>query len=285
LSRKIPTGSTKGRRIEFDTEKEEDLAKKEGKYKVRIVTKSSSASFPDVMRIVNRYSSYIEDELRYVIFDDVSDDLEELIDLSSSWKVFRFYIDDEMIKKDDLYHVKRALFCEFKNECDGICSQSVGSYNRMGEHVSINVYTLLDRINNIDLEDMWSVRRILEKKRWVKKTENSKEIKYVVDLEKLEDEVNSKYSFFTKYCNLYDNNKIHQEISKIKTKYVINKALSDDHISVEDFEAHMDEEIESISSDEVKQYLTLSEEQMDLLAKKISKEIEKVLKKLMKDKN
>lgn len=282
MSRKIPTGTTKVRRIDFEDEEITEEIKTEGKYKVRIVTKSSSASFPDVMKIVNKYPNYVEDDLRYVIFDELNDDLEELIDLSSSWKVFRFYIDGEIIKKDNLFRIKEALFCEYRNNCDGICTQSTGSYNRMGNYESINIYRLIDNINNIDLEDRWSVRNILEREKCVKKTENDEETKYFIDLDMLKDEIQNKYSIFSKYCNLFDFDKIIEQLDKIETQFVVKKDI--EYISSEDSVLYIDEESDDFGSELNGQFLTLSEDQMDLLAQKIGKEMEKVLKKLMKEK-
>ena len=282
MSRKIPTGSTKGRRIDFEDEKKKDEILTEGKYKVRIVTKSSSASFPDVMKIVERNENYIEDELRYVIFNEINDDLRELVDLSSSWKAFRLIIEDEIIKKDEIYQVKKALFCEYKIDCEGICSQEVGSYNRMGQYSSINIYRLVDEIDKIDLEDLWSVRRLLENNRWVKKTENNKEIIYEIDLEKLIEEINEKYLYFAKYCDIYNYDKILDQLNKLRTQFVIQKEIRSDYISREEFEDYTDDEFED--SVEGGELIVLSEDQMDLLAKKIGIEMEKVLRKIMKEK-
>lgn len=84
---------------------------------------------------------------------------------------------------------------------------------------------------------------------------------------------------------MYDFEKIKKELVSIKTKFIFPKyirdyveydtdvCLDENEISPENGEPHIKQ-----------QGLVLSEEQMDLLAKKISKEMEKVLKKLLKEK-
>ncbi|MGC9781336.1 MAG: hypothetical protein HZR80_18995 [Candidatus Heimdallarchaeota archaeon] len=284
MSRKIPTGSTKGRRIEFTSEEEtKDMIK--GKYEIHIGKRSakSSSYYPDVKKIIEKYS-YDEDKYYfYVSINELNDDLKNLLSIARWWKAFKLFINGNNIERKDVHLIYKILYCEFKSDCEGICFHPISTMYK-GERSEYSVYKLIKKLKEIH-DEGWNLEYYLRNKRWSKKSENEKEKKYQINKSLLIEEIQGSYSLVDDYCDIYDFEKMKKELDSIKTKFSFPKYFSE---NVE-YETDNNMEDNDLSQENGKfqikqQVLFLPEEQIDLLAKKIGKEMEKVLKKLMKDK-
>jgi len=280
---KIPVAK-KSKKIEFEIEKQQDAEISNGKYMIRMYKKHPSATFADAMNIVKDYTNWTDDHFLYVVFNEANDDFENLLSLAKAWKVFKFFIDDEEIKKDDINQINDVLFCEHQDYCEGICFLSTRILHK-GYRSWVTLYDLVKKLQNTKDKDNWEFQSYFRDMPWTQKKEMKTKIKYIIDKEKLIEILDTSYSIVKKYCELYNFNKIKEEIQKIDNEYT-HSGFGIIHSKSYHFEEIEEDEsinIKETIKDTSNNYVMLTDEQINLLAKRIGIEMEKVLKKVLKE--
>ena len=271
MPRKI-YGSTdsKGKTIDFDSISDKEYNKRTGKYIVRIRTQSESASFKDVMKIVERYPNWVEDKLRFVVFEEANIDLYNLIDLTRRWKVFRLIIDGNEYEREEVDRIVETLYCEYKDQCNGICMHYKSYYFFNNKRLD----EIIELMNQSEFS--WDIMRLLERENWAKQNKDEENEYYLIDKEDCKREIKDYLRFEEEFCPIYDPKKIDEILEDVPEKITNTR-----RITFIQNEQLTEEEIEARNKE--RKTIFLTEEQMDIIAKKISEEMEIILKKLLKE--
>lgn len=284
MSRKIPVGSIKGRKIDFDLE--EDTKSYDSKYTIRMYKKHTSTTFADAMSIVKKYPNSSDENFLFVYFNEANDDMKNLLMLAKAWKVFKFYINDKEIPKEEIDIISNTLFCEHKEYCEGICYNDV-RFLYKGDRYWFSQYDIISELTDTSELNRWDAENHLGNKPWSEKKEMKTQIKYTINKDKLFEILDDLYTLTKQNCEVYNIDKVYEEIQKIEKeiKIPLYQSYSTIHqSSLEDKREFIDDYSDDTINTEKGNIILLSDEQIKALAKEISKEMEKVLVKLMKDK-
>lgn len=183
MPRKIPVRSTRKKKYHFSEVIENGSEFEEVKYKLRLPSKSGSTSFPDVLRIAKRNTHWIEGQVQFITFDELTEDFQELLDICTMWKVTRLYIDGEEHKKQDILSIRQILYCGNEDKCKGACTRSpLTGYQSVGELIRFIVN-----------DHIWHLEHLSAKQLLIKETDDIG--KYSVNHDKLLGEIKENYKF------------------------------------------------------------------------------------------
>ncbi|MHA1196622.1 MAG: hypothetical protein ACTSRH_16140 [Promethearchaeota archaeon] len=102
---------------------------------VRFTTKTWRSSLDDAISIAKKYKHEVKGNFYFVHFNDLSNNLKNLLDLVKSWKTTRIFLSDEEVNVKSFYN---TFFCDEKLFCNGICL-----------HLVIEWYNLINLIEKI----------------------------------------------------------------------------------------------------------------------------------------
>lgn len=181
---------------------------------IRFVTRVTSPSIKDAIKIAKNCKYYIEGSEYYVHFDTSDENLQKLLNIVGSWKTTRVFVDDEEVNAKEL---QKVLFCPSKSLCKGICDNIRIGWRRLDEFLRkekneerlIGYRRILIECNTAFLDDEEIVNDFgpfleeIEKK------------KFRLEKDRLKEWINNEFSLELRYCEKINIEKILEIIDNL----------------------------------------------------------------------
>ncbi|MHA2032087.1 MAG: hypothetical protein ACW99Q_22180 [Candidatus Kariarchaeaceae archaeon] len=247
------------------------------KFKVRLPEKSRSTTFDDLLKIINRNKYWKEGKFYFVGFDEPSPDLKKLFRLGSSLRAFLFLINNKEIDRTKLRNIQEILFCEEAKSCNSLCSlkrlYEYGWYGSVGDlSKTFRENAKISPEKNTEVSDH-HLRRLVSDNSDLFICIDEEKQKYRLSKEKILESFIENYSDELNYCPIFDKDKFVKEISNFS-----------ETVQLFDYQRSLTFEIKTDKiaepEEEYIEKVSLTEEQINILSKSISLEIEIVLRKL-----
>lgn len=193
----------------------------ENDYVIRIYSKTTSASLPDILSIIENYRIEEDNKFWFVIFPEINKDFETLYEMTGNWKTTKLWIKGKEIQKEYKWKIQETIFCISRDKCEGLCMHDLGMsiysygwYNilleeKLGEYESVRgLKKWFEEMNeNCEIESLQNFRSTL------KNFLNSKlvviEKDKVLNLNKtfIKETVERSYSFELEHCPIISREK------------------------------------------------------------------------------
>lgn len=176
---------------------------------IRLPLSSRAACFVDIQDLINRHKPIVNGNFQFLIFDTYHPDIDTLIEKARTLSAFQFKINDVIIpKRDVLYISRKAIFCEYRNTCKGICKIPIDHFNSIED-----VKRILYSENFLDFYK-GEFNSFIRGKEYITYDEarNCLEIKR----DTLIDTIRKALTNQRKYCPIFDEDKIVEFIDNFK---------------------------------------------------------------------
>ncbi|MFW9853710.1 MAG: hypothetical protein ACFFFG_01525 [Candidatus Thorarchaeota archaeon] len=245
-----------------------DEARSNRKYGVRLPLKSHAARFADIERIIQGYPHRKEGRFQFITFYDLNIDLENVLGMARSLSAFKFYVDGNEIPKSKTSAIQRVLFCEYKNQCQGVCMRSA-----IWHPTSYQGFSVPDILHLIlaetyfepDIADLKEMAYIGQKAGWISfETTKTHNITHI-NPTKLLSTVKNGLSLECSYCPIIKWEEIEKQVQEIPPDRL-----------------HIETDLEGEEGETTVEPILVSftEEQIDLLVAKISTKMQHVFRDL-----
>jgi len=209
----------------------------------------------EAIEIAQRHEAENKNGMFKVKFDKRSNDLVQLIDLCSSWKLTYFLIKNKKYSESEVCEV---LYCEDRRGCDGRCEQSHSSYGFLLDQIEKCIENPYDD----EIKTEWLTETVSDSKSFEKQSGGT----FKINKEALKRDVENSFFIPLNICEKIDLNKFFKQIDSLPETFSI-PAIDEDN-----------EETSSILDDEDRaEVIEKAELMAPIFAKAIRNEFERVI--------
>ena len=180
---------------------------------VRFVTRGTSPSVKDAVKVAEHCEHYIEGSEYYVHFDAPDENLQKLLNIVGSWKTTQVFVDDKEVSAKKLQNV---LFCPSKLLCKGICDHIRIGWRRLDEFlrkekdderlIGYRAIIIEENMAFVDERTISDFAHFLEE---------IEEKKFRLEKDKLKEWINDEFYLELKYCEKINIEKILEIIDNL----------------------------------------------------------------------
>ncbi len=246
------------------------------KFIVKFAEKPKNEKKKMAIRIANDCICEIKDGIYSVHFNEINQNLRDLLRLSGDWSTAEFIVDEG---NADPVEVERVVNCYDRSECKGMCRLWILPHYNLDRLIYAftkdNSLDFLPSLSNIN--EFFVEHGLLLK--------DPSDDKYIVNKEEIRNLVKKRLSYAQQYCEKIDESKMLSKIDELPNEIVVHSRKETiEDVEESDQEYDEDEgEIEILTENEISKIKAIAEVIAPIFSKAIMAEFEIVLKEALKE--